>query len=109
MTQMIRFDLTDVTTLKLLHEQLAKAFGFPDFYGKNYPALVDCLSSLRYPEDGMSTVTIKSKDESIELQLRNLSLCATDVIRTFLSAIEAVNYRDLRNGYRPSIVISLVS
>jgi RNAse (barnase) inhibitor barstar len=31
-------------------------FGFPDFYGKNMDAWIDCLTSLDAPEDGMSNV-----------------------------------------------------
>jgi hypothetical protein len=106
--QMVRLDLTEITSLKLLHVALAKTFGFPNFYGKNYAALVDCLSSLRYPEHGMSAVTIDSKDDSLELQLRNLSACGTEISQTLLGAVEAVNKRAMANGLRPAILISLV-
>ncbi|EMH4164457.1 barstar family protein [Pluralibacter gergoviae] len=35
------------------HNEMKILFGFHDFYGKNTHALIDCLTSLRYPEDGM--------------------------------------------------------
>ena len=40
----IELDVTDVLTLDALHEQLARTLHFPDWYGRNPDALLDCLS-----------------------------------------------------------------
>ena len=32
---------------KNFHLKMSESFGFPDFYGKNLAALIDCLSDLR--------------------------------------------------------------
>lgn len=40
------------------HEEFAKAFGFPDFYGKNMNAWIDCMTYLDDPDAGMSTLTV---------------------------------------------------
>lgn len=45
-----------------MHEYLKKEFGFPDFYGANVNALIDCWTSLRFPEDGMVEITIEDNE-----------------------------------------------
>ena len=108
MNQMIELDLAGVQILPELHRELARVFGFPSFYGNNYPALVDCLSSLRFPEDGMTSVNLASKDDVLELRVKNLSSRGKDIVLTLLSALEAVNGRAMKNGFGPSICLSLI-
>jgi hypothetical protein len=38
------------------HVEFARVFGFPDFYGRNMDAWVDCITSLDAPDDGMSSI-----------------------------------------------------
>src|SRR6266567_980845 len=93
MNKKFNIDLTGIHTIDQLHDLLKKAFGFPDFYGRNYPALVDCWTSLRCPQDGMSEVVLDSMNDCLELYLKNLASCTEEVIRTLISAAEAVNQR----------------
>ena len=39
-------DLAGAKSVGRLHEMLQEAFGFPDYYGKNWDALYDCLGDL---------------------------------------------------------------
>ena len=39
-------DLTGAESVSRIHEKLKEAFGFPDYYGKNWDALYDCLCDL---------------------------------------------------------------
>lgn len=94
-------------TLKQLHSVLKEAFGFPDFYGNNFPALVDCWSSLRYPDDGMSTVVLGGTEDQLELRVDGLASCPEEVIRTLISAVEAVNARAELNGLDEVILLAL--
>lgn len=103
----VTIDLTGVTTTARAHAVVREAFGFPDFYGANYAALVDCWSSLRYPDDGMSTVVLGSLDDRLELRITNLASSSEDVIRLLLSAVEAVNERERLNGLSEVIVVVL--
>ena len=104
----LKLDLTGIADLNALHEELAQLFGFPAFYGKNYPALIDCLSSLRYPDDGMTQVVLKSSSDAIELQVRGLSACNRDTGLTLLSAVESINDRLIQRKLEPSIYLLLV-
>lgn len=46
----IVLDLTGCTDLEEVHLRIQKTFGFPDYYGKNWDAMWDCLSDI-IPED----------------------------------------------------------
>ncbi|ACS57539.1 barstar family protein [Rhizobium leguminosarum] len=41
------------------HDSFAETFGFPDFYGRNMDAWIDCMSCLDDPDAGMSKLTIE--------------------------------------------------
>jgi len=49
------------------HDSCKAAFGFPDFYGRNMDAWIDCLSSLR-DDDGMSSFVLGA-DEILEIEI----------------------------------------
>jgi ribonuclease inhibitor len=40
----MKIDVSAVGTSEELHELLAKTFGFPDYYGKNWDAFDECIS-----------------------------------------------------------------
>lgn len=43
-------DLSGVETPDALQETLARAFGFPDYYGHNWNAFWDCISTTSMPK-----------------------------------------------------------
>jgi len=49
------------------HDQCSAVFGFPDFYGRNMNAWVDCLSYLR-DDDGMCKFVLKP-DEMLTIEV----------------------------------------
>jgi hypothetical protein len=103
----VAVDLGGMSTTAQLHTALSAAFGFPRFYGGNYPALVDCWSSLRYPDDGMSELVLDSLEDSIELRVAGADSCSEDVLHTLLSAVTAVNHRAKLNGLDDVILVEL--
>lgn len=52
----VKIDCAQIKDWASFHAVFAEAFGFPDFYGKNISAWIDCLTSLDAPEDGMTKV-----------------------------------------------------
>ncbi|WP_114724204.1 barstar family protein [Rhodococcus sp. AG1013] len=46
-TLVFHFDATDMSTLDDLFEIYGKAFRFPAYFGKNWPAFDECLTDLR--------------------------------------------------------------
>jgi RNAse (barnase) inhibitor barstar len=55
---MVRIDATRIVDWPSFHAVFAEAFGFPDFYGNNMNAWIDCLSYLDDPVAGMTSVHI---------------------------------------------------
>lgn len=45
--EIITLDCKDIKTAERLHQELAQALNFPDYYGKNLDALFDCLTEYR--------------------------------------------------------------
>lgn len=62
----LKFDFSNIHDAQDFHEYSMKLFGFPEFYGKNMYAWIDCLRSIRDPEDGLSSFIIE-KDEILVL------------------------------------------
>jgi len=52
----VTLDCDAIRDWPTFHDEFARVFGFPDFYGKNMDAWIDCMTSLDLPEDGMSKV-----------------------------------------------------
>ena len=53
---MIKLDTRQITDWDTFHDVFAELFGFPDFYGRNMDAWIDCMTYLDDPLNGMTTV-----------------------------------------------------
>lgn len=56
--KVVAIPVEEITDWDTFHDVFGKALGFPDFYGRNMNAWVDCMTSLDEPEEGMTTVTV---------------------------------------------------
>ena len=61
-TLSVDVDLSNVSTWPELHTTFQEAMGFPDFYGRNSDAWIDCMSCVDEAALGMSKVTVPSGD-----------------------------------------------
>lgn len=105
----IELDLSSVHSLLDLHKILMKVFGFPDFYGMNGNALIDCLTDIRVKGDKTTTmcdVYIES-NEILAISVKNLSRKDEFIISELIIATEEVNRRSLNFLKVPSIYLSL--
>ncbi len=101
----LKIDFSGIEDLNSMHELLMEKFGFPNFYGKNVNALIDCLTSLRYPEDGMTKVSLE-RDEVLQLTVKSFPFSKDMITNHFLIAVQSVNQRYLMKGM--SVPISLL-
>lgn len=107
MIKTMALNLKSIRTVDQLHVLLMDSFGFPEFYGRNFPALVDCWSSLRHPSHELSKLHLDSMEDSLELTLLDMSSCGDEVVRTLISAVELVNQRAAQNDLSPVIKLVL--
>nr|WP_294859435.1 barstar family protein [uncultured Fluviicola sp.] len=106
MEKRIYIDFREITEISDLHDKLNEELGFPDFYGRNVNALIDCLQSMRFPEEGMSKVVLE-KEEVLVLDLKNFSNAKMIIVNSLLVAVEAVNQREIDRNRKHSIILAL--
>jgi hypothetical protein len=90
------------------HTESQQAFGFPDFYGRNMSAWIDCLSYLR-DEDGMSRFRLKA-DETLQITVLQADLLRThapEILEELAFCIAIVNERYEDYGEKPALVLVL--
>ncbi|UBV44103.1 barstar family protein (plasmid) [Deinococcus taeanensis] len=100
----ITLDTRRIRSLDEFHEESARAFGFPDFYGSNLSAWIDCLTYLD-ENDGMRNFVL-NPDEMLHVLLPDfevLAAIAPEVVQNLLSGVAAVNERFLAQGRRPRL------
>lgn len=108
MTKNVQIDGSKITDWDSFHDYFSKTLGFPDFYGRNMNAWIDCMTSVDAPDDGMSTVHVVTGDV--------LVLCisgATDFKRRCPEIYDAlaecsafVNYRRIEQGQQAVLALS---
>ena len=78
----------------------AEAFGFPDFYGKNLNAWIDCLTYLDEPDAGMSTVHVLP-GQTLTLAIENAKSFkerCPDLFMALVECVAFVNWRRIDTG-----------
>jgi RNAse (barnase) inhibitor barstar len=104
----VRLDGAAIRDWPSFHRECQIKFGFPDFYGRNMDAWIDCLSTLR-DGDGMSAFTL-APDEILQIDIENSSVLhneATGILDTLLDCVDAINERYTENGEKPAVELVL--
>lgn len=88
------------------HDQCAAVFGFPDFYGRNMNAWIDCLTYIR-EGDGMSQY-ILGPDEPLVitvLDTETFNERVPDVVDALVECTAFVNQRHVGMGQKPALYL----
>ena len=88
---------------KELNKTMKELLGFPDFYGMNWDAMIDCLSYMRYPHEQMTELTLE-EDETLIIYCKNLPKAKFD-IPIFIDVTDAVNEKEMNDGHSPQIFL----
>jgi hypothetical protein len=103
----IRIDARRLTDSAGLHAALNEAFGFPDDYGKNLDALVDCLTYLDDPKTGMSRVQLfPGQVALLVLDHADAKGKQSAQLQSLLDAIAFVNWRRLEQAQPPVLAVA---
>jgi RNAse (barnase) inhibitor barstar len=87
------------------HDVFAEAFGFPDFYGRNMDAWIDCMSSL---DQTFSAVEV-APDQIVTLLLEEAKLLKEnqpEILEAILELSAFVNWRRMEMGDPPILIVS---
>lgn len=104
----VRIDARRLTDEAELHNVMNESFGFPDFYGNNMEALIDCLTFLDDPGAGMSRVQV-FPGQIVLLVLENLvelNQVQEVLRRTLEDAVAFVNGRRLEKNQPPVLAVA---
>ncbi len=100
----VRLNTEQITDWASFHQVCKEAFGFPDFYGANMNAWIDCLSSLT-EDDGMTRFVI-SEDEMLHIEVTDTKIFIRRLPELFQTLIEGsafVNSRYQEEQKKPKI------
>jgi hypothetical protein len=104
----VKVALQEVVDWPSFHSVFKRLMGFPDFYGANMNAWIDCMSSLDAPEDGTS-VMHAPRDGVLVLALGSVSdfkKRCPEIFDALVGSAAFVNWRRLEQGGPPVIALS---
>jgi len=107
----VSVDCSKIRDWKSFHDEFATVFGFPDFYGRNMNAWIDCMTSLDQPKDGMTSIHA-TQGQTLTLQLENVVPFREnhpDLYAAIIKSAAFVNWRRLEVGEPAVLSISFRS
>jgi RNAse (barnase) inhibitor barstar len=104
----VSLDCRNIFDWPSFHEEFSRVFGFPDFYGKNMNAWIDCMTSLDVPEDGMTSVhCLPGTVLTLELQdVESFAKRCSEQYRALIECAAFVNWRRLEVGEPAVLALS---
>src|ERR1700683_5279111 len=104
----VSIDCAKIRDWDSFHDEFASVFGFPDFYGRNMNAWIDCMTSLDAPDHGMTRIHAE-KGKALTLQMENVAPFREDHPDLYAAMIECaafVNWRRIEVGEPAVLAIS---
>jgi RNAse (barnase) inhibitor barstar len=104
----LRFEGSLIHDEESLHRESQRLFGFPDFYGHNWDAWIDCMSYIDEPASGMTRVHVGTNDMlQVEVtKIRDLAERCPEVLRALIECTGVVNGRFITSGSATRIALT---
>ena len=77
--QVKELDCSDWSDVRAMHQNVAAALSFPDYYGMNLEALNDCLCDVEVPADG-GLATVFLRFDEFASRHRDEAQCMLDIL-----------------------------
>lgn len=106
--KLVSIDCGKIHDWDSFHDEFARVFGFPDFYGRNLNAWIDCMTSLDKPDDGMTRIHA-AKGNVLTVQLENVVQLREQNPELYAAIVECtafVNWRRIEGGEPAVLAIS---
>ncbi len=104
-TRIIEIDGKKICDNNGFHNEFSEKLGFPDFYGRNMNAWIDCMSDITDPDSGMTGITIQ-KDEVLTLHIlhtKHLKEKNPDLYNALIECTSFVNNNLCEEGGSPAL------
>lgn len=104
----VEIDGSCITDWDSFHDVFAEVFAFPDFYGRNMNAWIDCLTYLDEPEDAMTQIHVEP-GHVVVIQIKHIKDFAQRCPEQYAALVECsafVNWRRIEVGEGPVIALS---
>jgi hypothetical protein len=105
---LVLLDTRRITDWDSFHEVFAELFGFPDFYGRNMDAWIDCMTDLDDPSTGMTTIHAPAGGV-VTLQLEYVDEFVRRCPKQYEAIVECVafvNWRRIETGETAVLALS---
>jgi RNAse (barnase) inhibitor barstar len=104
----VSIDLREVHDWTSFHFTFNQKMGFPDFYGHNMDAWIDCMSSVDAPDEMMSKVHAPKNGILILvlLSVRDFKKRCPEIFDELIDCLAFVNFRRIEVGDAPVLSIS---
>jgi hypothetical protein len=97
--------MSQISDWDTFHDTFAATLGFPDFYGRNMDAWIDCLT---YEDDGMTAYPIDPGDVLTLhlLDCTHFRARCPEIYETLVKSAAFVNLRRIEVGERPILALA---
>ncbi len=108
--QLLQLKTDDIVDWKSFHNRFADLFGFPDFYGANMDAWIDCMSSLDDPDAGLSTFHLETDERLVleVLETEQFQQRCPEQFESLVTCTAFVNQRFIDNSSGCRIALAFV-
>jgi len=108
LVSLVQIDCANIVDWDTFHGEFARAFAFPDFYGRNMNAWIDCMTSVDAPDDGMTGIHCEVGG-FLTIELENVNQLTDDraeFLETIVDCVAFVNYRRIDIDEKPVLALS---
>ncbi len=104
----VKIECKNIHDWDSFYDEFSCVFGFPDFFGRNMDAWIDCMSSLNDPEDGLSKLHCEvGKVITIQLEnVREFKKRCPEQYEAINECTAFVNFRLIEIGEQPVLALS---
>jgi RNAse (barnase) inhibitor barstar len=104
----VSIDLREVHDWSSFHATFSQKMGFPDFYGQNMNAWIDCMSSVDAPDERMTTVHAPENGILVLIlhSVRDFKTRCPEILDALIDCLAFVNFRRMEQGDAPVLSIS---
>ncbi len=108
--KIVKFPTERITDWNTFHLVSKEVFGFPNFYGYNLNAWIDCMTYLDTPENGMAKINV-ARGGLVVIRLDNAADFKKRCPEQYDALIECsafVNYRRIDLGEAPVLALLML-